>query len=52
MRKPPMGHPGIDPAVYLKDARVGFFENTPSEWEIASRCSDLSPSAASWVTRS
>ncbi len=35
-----VGRPGIDPAVYLKMLRVGFFEDLPSERAIAARCAD------------
>jgi transposase len=35
-----VGRPGIDPVVYLKMMMVGFFENLPSEREIAARCAD------------
>ena len=34
------GRPGIDPVVYLKMIRVGFFEDRPSERAIAARCAD------------
>ena len=34
------GRPGIDPVVYVKMLMVGFFENLPSERDIASRCAD------------
>ena len=35
-----VGRPGIDPVVYLKMIRVGFFEDLPSERGIAARCAD------------
>lgn len=35
-----VGRPGIDPAVYLKMLRVGFFEDLTSERAIAARCAD------------
>jgi len=34
------GQPGIDPEVYFKMLRVGFFENLASERAIAARCAD------------
>jgi hypothetical protein len=34
------GRPGIDPVVYLKMLMIGFFEDLPSERDIASRCAD------------
>ena len=34
------GRPGIDPVVYIKMIRVGFFEDLPSERAIAARCAD------------
>jgi len=34
------GRPGIDPVVYLKMLRIGFFENLPGQRAIAARCED------------
>ena len=35
-----VGRPGIDPVVYVKMLMAGFFEDLPSEREIAARCAD------------
>jgi transposase len=34
------GHPGVDPAVYIKMLLIGFFENIKSERGIEARCAD------------
>ena len=34
------GHPGVDPAVYMKMLLIGFFENLKSERAIEARCAD------------
>src|SRR5579884_3700205 len=34
------GRPGIDPVVYFKMVMIGFFENIPSQRDLASRCAD------------
>jgi len=34
------GHPGVDPAVYIKMLLIGFFENIKSERAIEARCAD------------
>jgi transposase len=34
------GHPGVDPAVYIKMLLIGFFENVKSERAIEARCAD------------
>ena len=35
-----VGRPGIDPVVYLKMIRMGFFEDLPGERAMAARCAD------------
>jgi hypothetical protein len=42
------GRPGIDPVVYLKMIRIGFFEDLPSERAIAARCADRNTQEQYW----